>query len=149
MELDVAKLKEEWVGKEFDAREFEISREAAIEFALACGESDPRFTDPDDDDFQAPKTFVAQFMGGRIFPETLSPLMRSGHPFDAGKRVEPHAPIRAGDRLVGRSQIHDIYEKTGRSGPMLFLVHRMTFTNQNDALVSIVDWRMVVRNFRG
>ena len=28
---------------------------------------------------------------------------------------------------------------------MLFIVHRMEFTNQNDELISIVDWRMVVR----
>jgi hypothetical protein len=28
---------------------------------------------------------------------------------------------------------------------MLFIVHRMEFSNQRDELVSIVDWRMVVR----
>jgi hypothetical protein len=128
MEIDVAKLKADWAGREFDAKEFEITQEAALEFAAACGETDPRFT------------------GGRIFPEELQPLLRRGFPFDAGKRVEPLAPIRPGDRLIGRSQIHDVYEKTGRSGSMLFLVHRMTFTNQDGRPVSIVDWRMVVRN---
>ena len=28
---------------------------------------------------------------------------------------------------------------------MLFLVHRMTFTNPSEEVVSVVDWRMVVR----
>ena len=28
---------------------------------------------------------------------------------------------------------------------MLFIVHRMEFSNQADEMVSIVDWRMVVR----
>jgi hypothetical protein len=146
VEIDVAKLKADWAGREFDAKEFEISQEAALEFARACGETDPRFTDPAHPHFRAPDTFTAGFTGGRIFPEELQPLLRRGFPFDAGKRVEPLAPIRPGDRLIGRSEIHDVYEKTGRSGSMLFLVHRMTFTNQDGRPVSIVDWRMVVRN---
>lgn len=148
MDIDVAKMKEELVGKEFDEKTFEISGEAAAEFAKACGETSPLYTDPSHADFRAPTTFTAQFTGGRVFPEMLSPIVRRAYPFDAGKLVESHAPIRAGDKLVGRSQIHDVYEKTGRTGPMLFLIHRMTFTNQRDELVSIVDWRMVVRNFR-
>jgi hypothetical protein len=146
--LDVAKLKAEWVGREFDEKEFPVTAEAALGIARACGETDPRFVDPEHPDFQAPESYPSHLSGGRIFPEALNPLFRKGFPFDAGKRVEPHGPIRPGDVLVGKSQIHDVYEKTGRSGPMLFLVHRMTFTNQTGDLVSIVDWRMVVRNFR-
>ena len=37
----------------------------------------------------------------------------------------------------------DIYEKTGRSGLMVFIVHRMEFENQDGTPVSIVDWRLV------
>lgn len=145
MTIDVAKLKAEWVGKQFDEKEFVLSKEAAVEFALACGETDPRFTEPSHADFQAPSTVTAQFTGGRVFPEALLPVLRSGIGFDAGKRVEARAPIRPGERLIGRSEIHDVYEKTGRSGTMLFLVHRMTFTNQAGEIASVVDWRMVVR----
>ena len=53
------------------------------------------------------------------------------------------APIRPGDTVVARSHIHDIFEKTGRSGGMMFIVHRMEFTNQRDELVAIVDWKMI------
>jgi acyl dehydratase len=63
--------------------------------------------------------------------------------FAAGKCVTPIAPIRPGDKITARSQIHDIYTKTGRSGTMLFIVHRMEFQNQRGEPVSIVDWRMV------
>jgi hypothetical protein len=147
VEIDVEKLKADWVGKEFDEKTFEIRQEAALEFARACGETAPRFVDPEHPDFQAPVTITAQFTGGRIFPEELTPVLRrGGGGFDAGKRVQPLGPIRPGDRLVGRSQIHDVYEKTGRSGSMLFIVHRMTFSNQRGEPVSIVDWRMVSRS---
>jgi len=143
--VDVARMKQEWAGKQFDEKEFTISVEAALEFALACGETDPRFTDPHHPDFQAPCTATAQFTGARVFPDALLPLMRKGVGFDAGKCVVPGVPIRPGERLIGRSEIHDIYEKTGRSGRMMFVVHRMTFTNPRGEVASVVDWRMVVR----
>ena len=57
--------------------------------------------------------------------------------------VEWKAPIRPGDCVVARSHIHDIFEKTGRSGGMMFIVHRMEFSNQDDQLVAIVDWKMI------
>lgn len=145
MSVDVDKLKAEFIGKQFDEKEFVLSKEASVAFALACGETDPRFIEPSHADFQAPSTVSAQFTGGRVFPEALMPVLRSGIGFDAGKRVAAHRPIRPGEPLVGRSEIHDVYEKTGRSGTMLFLVHRMTFTNRSGEIVSVVDWRMVVR----
>lgn len=63
--------------------------------------------------------------------------------FDGGKCVEWKAPIRPGDRIVARSHIHDIFSKTGRSGGMMFVVHRMEFRNQDEVLVAIVDWKMI------
>jgi hypothetical protein len=51
--------------------------------------------------------------------------------------------VRAGDKLVGRSKISDIYEKTGRSGSMIFIINEMELRNQRDELVSIVHWRQV------
>ena len=39
------------------------------------------------------------------------------------------------------------FEKTGRSGKMLFVVHRMEFFNQSGDRVSTVDWKLVQREF--
>jgi 3-methylfumaryl-CoA hydratase len=64
---------------------------------------------------------------------------------DAGKAVYWHAPVRPGDELTANSQLHDIYEKTGRGGTMLFLVHRMEFRNAAADLVAVVDWRLILR----
>lgn len=138
-------LRAEWIGRQFDEKEFEVSLEKAQQWATACGELRPEFCDPKHHDYQVPSTFTAQYTGRKSFPDELTKLFWRGLPFDAGKRVEIHGPVRPGDKLIGRSQIHDIYEKTGRSGDMLFIVHRMTFTSTQDELRSIVDWRMVVR----
>lgn len=143
MTLDARTLKKDWAGFVFDVAKFEVREDVVLSFAHACGETDPRFIDPSHEDFQAPTTFPASFVGARMLPRDFPRFGKAV--FDAGKCVLAHRPIRVGDTLVGTSTLHDIYEKTGRSGTMVFLVHRMEFKNQADAVVSVVDWRMVVR----
>jgi acyl dehydratase len=70
-------------------------------------------------------------------------LGRNG--LDAGKDIEIGVPIRAGDVLTASSTVHDIYEKTGRSGTMVFIVFRTTVSNQRGETVSVVDQRMMFR----
>ncbi len=143
MSVDVKALKDEFVGHQFDEVEFVPDARAMAEFASACGETAPEFVDPSHDDFRAVPNYTTRYHGRRSLPKDFPVEIRTS--FDAGKCVEVHGPIQPGDKLVARSHIHDIYEKTGRSGGMLFIVHRMAFSNQRDELVSIVDWRMVVR----
>ena len=144
--MEIAELKAEWVGVEFDSVEFEIKPEKILEFSAACGEGEERFRDASHPDFQAPPTFTSQFHGRRMFPEGFPSLGGYGGAFDAGKCVISHLPIRPGDRLTAKSHIHDVYEKTGRSGHMTFIVHRMEFSNQDGELVSVVDWRMIQKS---
>ena len=139
--MQVKGIDRDWVGLEFDTAEFKVSEEDIVEYAKSCGEVDPRFTDPSHADFQAPPTLAAKFVSRRILPAEFPRIGSRG--FDAGKTVVSLAPIRPGDTLTARSRIADIYEKTGRSGPMVFIVHRMEFQNQNGEDVSVVDWRMV------
>jgi acyl dehydratase len=139
--VDVSELKEKWTGWTFDEVRFEIEAEALSEFSLACGETVSRYTDPNDPNFQAAPSYAARFHGRRQLPEGFPVDLATS--FDGGKSVEWKAPIRPGDCVVARSHIHDIFEKTGRSGGMMFIVHRMEFSNQDDQLVAIVDWKMI------
>jgi 3-methylfumaryl-CoA hydratase len=43
-----------------------------------------------------------------------------------GIEIKQHRPIRAGDELVGVRRITDIYEKSGKSGPLIFVVRELT-----------------------
>lgn len=139
--MEIDELKRDWLNQDFDEREFEAKTEEIVDFATASGETVPHFVDPSHPDFQAPPTFVTRFHGRRLLPEEFPQL---GLPLDAGKAVFPKLPIRAGAKLLGRSHLHDIYEKTGRSGRMVFLVSRMELY-ENGELASIVDSRMVIR----
>ncbi len=145
--MEIEELKEKFLKLNFDEKEFHVDGDDIVGFALACGETASRYTDKDDPDFQAPPTFPARFHGRRMLPMDLS--LGGKLPLDAGKAVMPKKPIRAGTKLLGRSHLHDIYEKTGRSGRMIFLVSRMELFDEEDELACIVDSRMVVRERPG
>ena len=57
----------------------------------------------------------------------------------AGQRVQPIAPIYAGDRVTASSHLKDVYAKTGRSGTMVFIVWETTFRNQHGQVVAEVQ----------
>lgn len=140
--VEIQDVKREWVGVQFDHLDFRIDQQRMVDWAEACGETDPRFIDPDHPDFQAHPTFVAHFGARKMVPDGF-PELGNGRGMDGGKSVELHRPIRAGDVLGSTSEIADVYEKTGRSGTMIFIVHRMNFTNQHGEPVATVDWRMI------
>ena len=57
----------------------------------------------------------------------------------AGQRVQPVAPIYAGDTITAASRLKDVYAKTGRSGTMVFVVWETTFRNQHGETVAEVQ----------
>ena len=140
---DIKALRERFLGREFDEVTFLIDGARFAEYAKVCGETAPRYTDPADADFQAPPTFVSTLVGGRSMPPDFPNL--GGMGMDAGKAVEWKAPVRAGATLTGRSHLHDIYTKTGRSGRMVFLVTRMELRDETGNHVANADTRTVIR----
>ena len=147
MDEDIEQLRSQFLNQEFDEVTFEIDATRIKEYAKACGELDPRFTDPSHADFQAPPTFVSTLVGGRSLPGNFP--RPKGVGMDAGKSVEWMAPIRGGARLTGKSHLHDIYTKTGRSGRMIFLVIRMELYDENQTHVANADSRTVIRERPG
>jgi acyl dehydratase len=139
------------VGQEFDRTVFPPVTEAQIvAYARAYGETNPLYTDPQAakrgpfGGLVGPPTFVFRLRGRNFMPKKLpEELGRRG--FDAGKDLEVGVPVRPGDVLTSATSVHDLYEKTGRSGTMVFLVLRTTVTNQRQETVAIVDQRMMFR----
>ena len=141
-DVDMKAARDEWVGRVFQELEIVVDQDRMLEWAVTCGETDPRFIDPDHPDFQASTAFPTHVNATRMLPESF-PQFGSGRGIDGGKSIEWHRPMRAGDKLHATVQIADIYDKTGRSGTMVFIVNRMTFTDAEGRLVAIVDWRMI------
>jgi|MudIll2142460700_1097286.scaffolds.fasta_scaffold85870_1 acyl dehydratase len=132
------------IGREYDHTVHPpITAEWIREYAAVVGETNERYTTARDDELVAPPTFVVSLRGHNFMPKNLPDFGRSG--FDAGKDIEFGAPVRVGDVLTTSSTIHDIYEKTGRTGSMVFVVFRTTVTNQLDQMIAVIDQRMMVR----
>lgn len=141
-DVDVTALRERFLEHEFDAKIFEVDAKAIVDFAVACGERAPRYVDPSDPNFQASPTFTSTLMISRQVPADFPKI--AGLSMNAGKSIELKRPIRPGT-VTGRSRLHDIYEKTGRSGRMLFVVSRMEFYDARGDLLALSDSRQVIR----
>lgn len=55
------------------------------------------------------------------------------------------SPIRVGDRITMASRIIEVYEKTGRTGTMVFMVIGSTLKNQDGNVVARIDHRFMHR----
>jgi hypothetical protein len=141
-DVDIDALREQWVGTVFQEIDLVVDEERMLEWAITCGETDPRFIDPSHPDFQASTSFPTHINAARMLPDDFSEI-GSGRGIDGGKSIAWHRPMRAGDQLHATVEIGDIYAKTGRSGTMVFIVNRMTFLDAARQPVATVDWRMI------
>lgn len=138
------------IGKVFETTEpVEVTREMIRKFTDALGETNPIYSDDEAakkgpySGLVAPPSFAVTFRNGRHFFQHVPRFGRAG--FDAGKDVEFVAPIRPGDKISLSSAVKEIYDKTGRSGTMVFVVVRSTLRNQNGEVVAHIDHRFMNR----
>ena len=133
------------LGQEFDRAAHEaVTAEELVSFARALGESHPCYVEVGPD-LVAHPTYCVRFKGQKFFPDTLPESLRFRMSFDAGKDIELGLPIRPGDVITVVSTLHEVYEKTGRTGAMVFVVVRFTMTNQRDQIVALVDNRFMYK----
>lgn len=121
-----------------------IEEGALVKFALATGQTDPLYVDPDAARagpygavLAAPtylSTFCNDTLGDGLFDFDL-PLGMFLHTDDA---VEIGGPIVAGDVIRAEARYADAYARQGRNGPLLFQVAELTLTNQRDERVAVI-----------
>ena len=141
--VDIDELKSKFLNQDFDTKEFNLDPAKIVTVAKASGETRPEFIDPQHPDFQAPPAYLCSLASGRHLPIDFPSL--GGIPMDGGKAVTIHAPVRAGEKLIGRTHLHDIYDKKGRSGRMILVVARMELFDEEEHHLASADSRMVIR----
>ncbi len=139
------------IGREYDRLTYApVTADELNAYAKTLGVTDPIYLDeaaakagPYGGLIAFP-TFVVKLRGGQHMPKEVAREMNAGG-FDAGKDLELGVPIRPGDVITATSTITELYEKTGRSGSMWFVVFRQHLTNQNGETVANVDSRIMQR----
>ncbi|MEI7926370.1 MAG: MaoC family dehydratase N-terminal domain-containing protein [Chloroflexota bacterium] len=130
------------VGREVPVGKFEVTRELIAEYCEALDQTNPLYTD---------EAFAAAGPHkGIIAPPGIVQSVRMDGPPDpkvtfgdttmmAGQRHEYYLPVRPGDTIEGFAQVKEVYEKTGRSGRMVFVVRRTRYANQHGEDVAAVE----------
>jgi acyl dehydratase len=136
------------LGKEFVLGTFHVTSEMVKAFAQAVGETCPQYTDPEaaqrgpSAGLIAPPIFYDAFRADQI-PD---PKVKFGKvAFNAGQRCEFYAPMRPGDTITMKTRVIDVYEKTGRTGKMVFIVRETTYENQKGEKVAMIEQSQVRR----
>jgi acyl dehydratase len=140
-------------GKEFPPWAVTVERGRIKEFARAIGDLSPFYLDDAVGraspwgDILAPPTFPVTFRDetadtGALLRELGTDLSRVLH---GEQEFEHFKPIRPGDTLLCRTRVVDVYEKTGRSGPMAFVVRETAVTDRDNDLVATMRHVTVIR----
>jgi 3-methylfumaryl-CoA hydratase len=62
----------------------------------------------------------------------------------AGSQFQFHAPLRVGDAITRVSTIHDVTEKSGRTGPLVFVKVRHEIRREGAAEIAITEFHDIV-----
>ena len=140
------------IGKEYPPYPVTVERGKIKEFARAIGDLNPFYVDDavghasEWGDVIAPPTFATSFRdeaGQAAFLAELGvDISRVLH---GEQEFEIHRQMRPGDTYLCRSKVLDIYEKSGKSGAMAFVVRETAITDRRNELVATARHITVVR----
>jgi hypothetical protein len=97
-------------------------------FVEAIGDPNPRWKD------EVPPTFLIA-----LAPVSLHLAEAEAYGkgwLNGGNRFEYFEPIKVGDRITATGRVADVYEKTGGSGSLLFIIFETDYVNQHGRTVA-------------
>ena len=143
-------LDPELLGKEIAVGEFSATMEEIRAFAEAIGDVNPLYVDAASarqvgyEDCIAPPLFCMKIRGERALPDAeIGPGLVS---LNAGQEFEFYDEIYAGRTYAVSVKITDVYEKTGRSGPLGVLVREMLIRDTAGNPIVLMRERRMVRS---
>ena len=140
-------------GKEYAPFTVTVERGRIKDFARAIGDTNPSYLDDrigaasPFGDVIAPPTFPISFKDengdtGQLLRDLGVDISRILH---GEQEFELHRPITPGETFICRPKIVDIYEKSGKSGAMVFVVRETYVTDKKNELVATLRGVTVVR----
>jgi hypothetical protein len=116
------------IGVDAPATEAVVEAGHLKRFAEAIGDPNPRWLR------EAPPTFLVALAPAMLH---LAEAEEYGKGWlNGGNRFEYYEPVRVGDRVTATGRVADVYEKTGSSGSLLFIIFETAYTNQRGKLVA-------------
>lgn len=97
-------------------------------FAQAIGDPNPRWLK------EAPPTFLVALVPTSMHLEEAEEYGKGW--LNGGNRFEYFEPVKVGDTITATGKVADVYEKTGSSGSLLFIVFETEYVNQHGRRVA-------------
>jgi N-terminal half of MaoC dehydratase len=116
------------IGVKGEPRTASVEAGHVRRFAEAIGDSNPRWTT------EAPPTFLVALVPVSLHLADAEAYGKGW--LNGGNRFEYFAPVMVGDRITATGHIADVYEKTGSSGSLLFIVFETEYVNQRGEKVA-------------
>jgi acyl dehydratase len=146
-------INKDLIGKEYPPFAVTIERGKIKEFARAVGDLNPFYLDDrvgaasEWGDVIAPPTFAVTFRDetadtGAMLRDLGTDISRILH---GEQEFELFRPLKPGETYLCRGRIVDIYEKSGRTGPMAFVVRETAITDRTNELVAAMRHITIVR----
>jgi len=141
------------IGKEYPPYTVTVERGKIKEFARAIGDLNALYLDDRVGaasawgDVIAPPTFAVTFRDetadtAAFLRDLGTDISRILH---GEQEFELFRPLQPGQTYVCRPKVVDIYEKTGRSGPMAFVIRETVITDRTNEVVATMRSITVVR----
>ena len=152
-----------WAERDYPRFEMQVTATDIARFAHATGETNPIHFDKDAaaaagyDDVVAPTlfTYVVRMHGSALVPpDQLEPdgsPTADVPPLPTRRAMAGETAVVLGERVVAgdvigvEKRLADMYEKEGRSGPLVFVEMEFTFTNQRGELVARENFTRIYR----
>ena len=129
------------IGRTSEPRREIVTRRDIRKYAVATGNRQRKYLDGD----QAPPMFhvplfwdvveLDQLTPDGVSIDTLLPKFPLEKAMAGGLNIEYHKPVFPGDWLTSTRTLTSIYEKEGRSGPLIFYEVVMDILNDDGELV--------------
>ena len=131
----------EWIGRSDTPVRLEVSRRDIQKYAIATEQRVEKYRRGDEAppmflfNAHSPLVDLDQLRPDGLTVDALLPELPLKRVMAGGVKNSYHRPIRPGDQLVLTRTLTDIYEKQGRSGPLIFVTYVMRVETEAGELV--------------
>lgn len=130
-----------WIGRSAEPFLVEISRRDIVKYSIATEQKQEKYLKGD----EAPPMFMFgalrplvpmdELGPDGIPPDSFLPELPLKRVMAGGTKMQFHRPVKPGDKLIATRSLHDLYEKQGKTGPLIFAVYNLSVENEDGELV--------------
>ena len=125
------------IGKDGQSTEAVVEAGHLKRFVEAIGDPNPRWAK------EAPPTFLVSLAPASVHLEEAEEYGKGW--LNGGNRFEYFEPVKVGDRIKATGRVADVYEKTGSSGSLLFIIFETDYVNQDGRVAARLRGTLIRR----